>query len=264
MRISSQLKKIPHYIRENGFANLIVYLITTTLLTGVSWLLVPFKRKTDTDPFYQVFNRFIASVNEMPRATLLEIGSRNVTGVVWRNVFRPGVDYTGLDIHEGDNVDLVGDVHTLSSHLPAGHFDAVFSVSLFEHLAMPWKAVLEINRIMKPGGLLYISTHPTVPPHELPWDFWRYSKETFKTLLNERTGFEILESKEGTPGRILSLSHDQTTSKVHLIPINQSIAVLARKTAAPDPGLSWDIPVASILQTHYPKGETAESKSARE
>ncbi|MEW8693840.1 MAG: class I SAM-dependent methyltransferase [Candidatus Thiodiazotropha sp.] len=264
MRISSQLKKIPHYIRENGFANFLVYLITTTLLTSVNWLLVPFKKKTDTDPFYRVFNRFITSVNEMPQATLLEIGSRNVTGVVWRNVFRPSVAYTGLDIHEGDNVDLVGDVHTLSSQLPAGHFDAVFSVSLFEHLAMPWKAVIEINRIMKPGGLLYISTHPVRPPHELPWDFWRFSNETFKTLLNDRTGFEILQSEEGTPGRILSLSHDATTSGIHLVPVNLSIAVLARKTGNPDGGLSWDIPVASILQSHYPKGGTAESKTVRE
>ncbi len=259
MRPLSQIKKIPHYIRENGFANFILHLVMTSLLTGFSWLLTPFKKKTSEDAFYQMFNRFISSVNELPRATLLEIGSRNVTGVVWRNAFRSTVDYTGLDIHAGDNVDLVGDVHRLSSLLPAEHFDAVFSVSVFEHLAMPWKAVIEINRIMKPGGLLYISTHPTIPPHELPWDFWRYSGETFKTLLNESTGFEILESKEGTPGRILSLSHDRTTSKVHLVPINQSVAILARKIATSDPGLSWDIPIQEILQTHYPKQETAQT-----
>jgi SAM-dependent methyltransferase len=253
MRLFGLIKKIPHYIRENGFANFFVYLMTRLLLTGFSWLLTPLKKKTETDPFYQVFNRFITTVNQMPQATLLEIGSRNVSGVVWRDSFQRTVAYTGLDIHEGDNVDVVGDAHTLSSQLPGKHYDAVFSVSVFEHLAMPWKAVLEINRVMKPGGLLYISTHPTIPPHELPWDFWRYSEESFKTLLNASTGFEILESKEGTPGRILSLSHDHTTSRVHLTPINQSIAVLARKTASPAPGLSWDIPVTNLLQSHYPK-----------
>ncbi|MES9991761.1 MAG: class I SAM-dependent methyltransferase [Candidatus Thiodiazotropha sp.] len=257
MRPLSHIKKIPHYIREHGFANLIVYLITTLLFTGFSWLLLPLKKKTRSDAFYQVFNRFISSVNEIPRAALLEIGSRDVTGVVWRDAFQSTVAYTGLDIHEGDNVDLVGDAHTLSSKLPAEHFDAVFSVSVFEYLAMPWKAILEINRVMKPGGLLYISTHPTIPPHELPWDFWRYSKETFKTLLNESTGFEILEAEEGAPGRIISLSRDRTTARVHLVPINQSIAVLARKTGLPDPGLAWDIPVSSLLQTEYPKRERA-------
>ncbi|MES9971756.1 MAG: class I SAM-dependent methyltransferase [Candidatus Thiodiazotropha sp.] len=257
MRPFSQISKIPHYIRENGFANFLLHLITTSLLTGFSWLLLPLKKKTSNDDFYQVFNRFITSVNEMPQAALLELGSRNVSGVIWRDAFQPSVTYTGLDIHEGDNVDRVGDIHTLSSQLPGEHYDAIFSISVFEHLAMPWKAVLEINRVMKPGGLLYIATHPAIPPHELPWDFWRYSKETFKTLLNESTGFEILETKEGTPGRILSLSRDHTTSRVHRFPINQSIAVLARKTSAPDPGLAWDIPVSSLLQTDYPKGEHA-------
>ncbi|MBT3062981.1 MAG: hypothetical protein KME68_09255, partial [Candidatus Thiodiazotropha sp. (ex Lucina pensylvanica)] len=63
---------------------------------------------------------------------------------------------------------------------------------------------------------------------------------------------------------ILSLSHDATTSGIHLVPVNLSIAVLARKTGNPDGGLSWDIPVASILQSHYPKGGTAESTTVRE
>jgi SAM-dependent methyltransferase len=264
MKPLNLIRKIPRYIQENGIANFIIYLLTTILLNGFSWLLTPLKKKTSTDAFYQVFNRFISDVNDMDQAALLEIGSRNVTGVVWRDAFQPKVAYTGLDIHEGDNVDVVGDVHTLSSHLTREHYDAVFSISVFEHLAMPWKAVLEINRIMKPGGLLYISTHPAIPPHELPWDFWRYSRETFKTLLNETTGFEILEAIEGAPGRILSLSRDQTTSKVHLVPINQSIAVLARKIGNPDAGLAWDIPLSSILQTVYPNSRAAESITARE
>jgi SAM-dependent methyltransferase len=264
MRTLNQIKKIPRYVREHGIANSTIYLLTTALLTGSSWLLTPFKERTATDAFYQVFNRFISTVNDMDQATLLEIGSRNVSGVVWRDAFQPSVAYTGFDIHEGANVDVVGDAHALSSHLPGEHYDAVFSISVFEHLAMPWKAVLEINRIMKPGGLLYISTHPAIPPHEIPWDFWRYSRETFKILLNETTGFEILESKEGTPGRILSLSHDRTTSRVHLVPINQSIAVLARKIGNANARLSWDIPVSSILQTHYPKDKEIEPVSVPE
>ncbi|MEW8076964.1 MAG: class I SAM-dependent methyltransferase [Candidatus Thiodiazotropha endolucinida] len=253
MKLLNHTKKIPRYIRKNGIASFVSYLMTTTLLTGLSWLLNPFKKTTNRDSFYQVFNHFIESVNDMEQATLLEIGSRNVTGVVWREVFSPTVEYTGMDIHPGENVDVAGDVHTLSSLLPGEHYDAVFSVSVFEHLAMPWQAVIEINKVLKTGGLLYIATHPAWPPHELPWDFWRFSNETFKTLLNEKTGFEILECEEGTPGRILSLSRDHATSEIHLATINLSIAVLARKTGAPDSGLSWDIPVSSMLQTSYPK-----------
>ena len=34
---------------------------------------------------------------------------------------------------------------------------------------MPWKVVLELNRVMAEGGLLFTATHHTWPPHELPW-----------------------------------------------------------------------------------------------
>jgi SAM-dependent methyltransferase len=254
IKIVTLIRKIPRFVEKHGIESFILYLITLPLFSIVSWLLTPIKKKTDKDPFYHVFNRFAATVNNMPHASLLEIGSRNVTGAVRRDVFQSNVDYTGLDIHAGENVDVVADVHELSSHLPQDHYDAVFTISVFEHLAMPWQALVEINRVMKPGGLLFIATHPVIPPHELPWDFWRYSRETFKVLLNKRTGFEILESVEGTPARILSMSRDRTTSKVHLIPVHQSIGVLARKIDAPDEALSWKLPVSSLLQTEYPNG----------
>ncbi|MEJ2621727.1 MAG: class I SAM-dependent methyltransferase [Candidatus Thiodiazotropha sp.] len=253
-KLISKIRKIPQFIKNYGIDNFALYLITAPLLSIVSLLLTPIKKKVDKDPFYHVFNRFTATVNEMPHAKLLEIGSRNVTGEVRRDIFQSTVDYTGLDIHAGENVDVVADVHELSAHLPENHYDAVFSISVFEHLAMPWQVVIEINRVMKPGGLLFIATHPVIPAHELPWDFWRYSSETFKVLLNQRTGFEILESVEGTPARILSLSRDRTTSKVHLIPVHQSIGVLARKIDVPDAALAWKLPVSNLLQSQYPNG----------
>jgi hypothetical protein len=34
------------------------------------------------------------------------------------------------------------------------------------------KVALEMNRIMKTGGLVMLATHQTWPLHEVPWDFW--------------------------------------------------------------------------------------------
>ncbi|MEW8649780.1 MAG: hypothetical protein AB2564_06430, partial [Candidatus Thiodiazotropha sp.] len=50
------------------------------------------------------------------------------------------------------------------------------------------------------------------------------------------------QSEEGTPGRILSLSHDATTSGIHLVPVNLSIAVLARKIRQPRWGIVLGYP----------------------
>ena len=50
-------------------------------------------------------------------------------------------------------MDVVGDAHTLSRHYPDAAFDAVMAFSVLEHLLMPWKLVIELNRVLKPGGI---------------------------------------------------------------------------------------------------------------
>jgi len=252
---SRLVKKIRRLICREGFASFSRYALITLVLKLTDLVLYPFKRRSVDEPFYGVFDRFVDSVNRMVQpAAVLEIGSRNVSGTVRRALFSGHVAYTGFDIHAGENVDVVGDAHSLSAHFPDQQYDAVFSVSVFEHLAMPWKAIVEINRILKPGGLLYISTHPVWPPHELPWDFWRFSGETFKVLLNAHTGFEIVECIEGNPARIVSLSRDPATARVYRSRINQSVAVLARKCGATDSRLVWDISTQELLDSMYPAG----------
>lgn len=84
-------------------------------------------------------------------------------------------------------------------------FDVVYGISVFEHVAMPWQAGLELERVMTCGGLLFLTSHPAWPPHALPWDFWRFSASAFAVLLNHHTGFEILRCDEGLPAVILPL-----------------------------------------------------------
>jgi len=75
-------------------------------------------------------------------------------------MFSHCADYVGFDIIAGNGVDIVGDAHRLSESFPPDHFDFVFSISVFEHLLFTWKAILEINKVMKSGGYVYLSTHP--------------------------------------------------------------------------------------------------------
>lgn len=44
---------------------------------------------------------------------------------------------------------------------PHGHFDVVFSIEGIEHFVSPWTFVLELCRVLKPGGRLYLSTPNT-------------------------------------------------------------------------------------------------------
>ena len=55
---------------------------------------------------------------------------------------------------------------------------------------MPWLVALEINKILKPGGITFHSSHFAWPVHESPWDFWRFTEEGFKVLFSSALGFK--------------------------------------------------------------------------
>ena len=192
--------------------------------------------------------------NSLIDPRVLEIGSRSVNGRSLRSKYDRIGNYIGFDIHSGVGVDVVGDAHRLSDHFKGERFDAVIAVSTFEHLLFPWKVVLEINRVLRVGGVVLIVTHPVWPAHELPWDFWRYPEGSFRALFNEYTGFVLLLCKEGLPARAYSLSDDKATralSHSHLL--KQGVAVLAVKTADYRSDLlRWDLGVGEVMSTAYP------------
>lgn len=53
-----------------------------------------------------------------------------------------------------------------ADHLPYpnGSFDFVYSRAVFQHLPTPSDAIKEIARVLRPGGIAYISLHPYTSP----------------------------------------------------------------------------------------------------
>ncbi|WP_456381007.1 methyltransferase domain-containing protein [Thiolapillus sp.] len=216
----------------------------------------PLMKKEKEDPYHAVIREFITLSREDDSSSVLEIGSRNVTGVTRRNMFSHCGQYVGFDILGGDGVDVVGDVHELSRSFPLESFDYVYSISVFEHVLFPWKAVLEINKVMKVGGYVLVTSHPVWPPHELPWDFWRFPSGGFHALFNEYTGFEIISVAEGLPCSIYSLVQDAPAHDNCFYTLNQGVSVIARK-AGDFRGdlLKWEVNASGVLETMYPNGE---------
>lgn len=222
----------------------------------------PFVQKSSGDPYHGVFDDFIRLTEHAPSSSILEIGSRNVRDITRRNLFPDGADYVGFDILAGDGVDTVGDVHNISESFPPQRFDFVYSVSVFEHLLFPWKAVLEINKVLKTGGHVFLSTHPVWPAHELPWDFWRFPANGFHALFNKFTGFEIVSLHEGLPCKIYSLVDDAPTRENCFHTMNQGVALIARKTGDYRSDLlKWDIDISDVINTMYPAKPSSVSKS---
>lgn len=205
------------------------------------------------DPYHQVMARFLERCHGIRDCRVLEIGARDVSGTTRRHLFPGAAEYVGFDIHPGPGVDVVGDAHELSRHFRAGHFDVVFSCSVFEHLAFPWKVVMEANTVLRTGGLCFVSTHPAWPPHELPWDFWRFPLAGLRLLFSEPMGFRVLDGEEGIPARLHSLSPDPPTRGVSGFDMPMGVALIAEKTRNYDARrLKWDVPLSAVLDSVYP------------
>lgn len=203
-----------------------------------------------TDPFYRVFDRFWASLPSLAPGDFLEIGSRNRSGNVRRDRVPPTLRYTGFDVMAGPNVDVVGDAHELAKHFAPGSIRACASLSTFEHLAMPWRVVVQLNRVLADDALVLVTTHQTWPLHEEPWDFWRFSTHAWPTLFNRRTGFDIVDAAMGEPALILAKVVHPVVMNHPLAPANLASAVLARKVG--EATVDWDATPDEFLTSDYP------------
>lgn len=205
------------------------------------------------DPYFQSWENFLTALAKFECGAVLEVGSRARSAITRSHRIPPQLTDVGMDILPGPNVDIVGDAHELSTVLAGRKFVAIFSTSVFEHLLMPWKVALEMNRILEPGGIVYTSTHQTWPVHEEPWDFWRYSRHTWPALFNPATGFEILEAVGGEPDRIHACRTSSVTREMPLSPAYLGSASLVRKIS--NTTLTWPVPVSIATATMYPAGE---------
>ena len=70
-------------------------------------------------------------------------------------------------------------------------FDIAFCLEVSEYWYNPYQALKNIKSFLKPGGILYLSTHQIYPVHNpVEFDFTRYTKNGIIKLLEE-TGFKI-------------------------------------------------------------------------
>lgn len=203
------------------------------------------------DRSHQICARFFESLRQSPvPLKVVEIGSRARSGVVRKHQFGEGNHYIGVDIREGPNVDLVGDIHTLSHCMEPNSVDAIAGFSVFEHVAMPWKAALELNKVLKRGGKCLLHTHQAWPVHESPYDFWRFSTDSWRALFNRATGFRILDSACGGDATLHPLIQNRRADPVERALAYTSSSVLAEKTC--ETQLSWDVDLEEIHRGHYP------------
>lgn len=140
---------------------------------------------------YKHMKRFVD--NYLPsrhKLSVLDVGSMDVNGSYKPLFVERNCSYTGVDIEEGQNVDMVVDVGHFQ--MSVGEYDVVVSGQCLEHTKYPWDVVGEMAFVTKPGGLVCIIVPGSGPEHRFPIDCYRFFPDGMRALA-EYAGLEVLE-----------------------------------------------------------------------
>jgi SAM-dependent methyltransferase len=72
-----------------------------------------------------------------------------------------------------------------------GTYDFVVLDQVLEHVEAPAKALSEIHRVLKKGGWLICTTPFLIQIHNYPSDYWRFTKEGMKKLLENFSEVQV-------------------------------------------------------------------------
>ena len=108
---------------------------------------------------------FIGSLKEkhpdfFEKKRVLEVGSLNINGTI-RDFFKD-CDYTGLDLGEGECVDVVCGGHEYKE--PNNSYDVCASCECFEHNPYWLETFKNMIRLCKPNGLIFMTCATTGRP----------------------------------------------------------------------------------------------------
>src|SRR5207237_7089651 len=106
---------------------------------------------------------------------VLEVGSKEYGSTSSFRKLYTGNEYIGVDMAEGPGVDVVADLTRSQGDLREGYFGLAICCSVLEHVAKPWLFAEILTRLVRPGGMLYMSVPWVWRYHPYPDDYFRFS-----------------------------------------------------------------------------------------
>jgi SAM-dependent methyltransferase len=107
-------------------------------------------------------------------------------GQPWRGLVESlGARYLGADVEQntGGSVMLRCAADALS--LADGVVDVALCTEVLEHVPEPARALSELRRVLRPGGVAVVTTPFLYPLHEEPWDFQRLTRYQLERCARE-------------------------------------------------------------------------------
>ncbi|MCX6848281.1 MAG: class I SAM-dependent methyltransferase [Verrucomicrobia bacterium] len=135
---------------------------------------------------------------------VLDAGSGRLPEQTLRGeILETGAVLHTLDFCAGEGVDFVGDVSALPFEDES--YDIVLSTQVLEHVQDPQKVCLEMARVLKPDGHLFLTTPQSSPIHNEPWNYFNFTHYGL-TLLFEKAGLKVVK-KEAQGGHFVMIAY---------------------------------------------------------
>jgi SAM-dependent methyltransferase len=181
--------------------------------------------------------RAVAETFDLP-GPILEIGSRQVAGQEEIANLRPlfaDKPYLGVDKEPGPGVDCIADVEALpQANASVG---TIIAMNTLEHVPRFWRGFEEIYRVLRPDGVLLVSCPFYFHIHAYPSDYWRFSPEGLKLLL-EKYPQQILgqQGPQRRPANIWALAFREGYPRMPPAQFERYRSLVGRYARQP---LSW-------------------------
>ena len=122
---------------------------------------------------YARFAQLVEQRASSGRRPLVLVVGGGIAGQGMEPLLRADVELVETDVYVGPRTAVVCDAHSLP--FADDTFDGVVCQAVLEHVLDPWRVASEIQRVLRPEGLVYAETPFMQQVHEGAYDFTRFT-----------------------------------------------------------------------------------------
>lgn len=178
-------------------------------------------------------------------------------GAPYADLFQACRSYVKADVIPGPFVDRLLGADGMTGE-GDGLYDWVFSTQVLEHVPQPERYLRECFRILRPGGEVLLTTHGFYPEHGCPYDFHRWTAESFLEAVRA-AGFEVIAGGKlsvGVRGSVQMMHHCVWNLRVEGGGIREFVLGVVRKV------YGWcAVPLLNWLADRFPGQAEAASNA---
>ena len=131
-----------------------------------------------------LFDKYVTNEFVGNECKILDFGGTNIKkgGTYYELVdTNEKIKYYGVDLQPGPGVSIVLD-DPYKVPLEDNYADVVVSGQMFEHCEFFWLSFLEMVRVVRPGGYIFLIAPMHGKVHRYPVDCWRFYPDAYAAL----------------------------------------------------------------------------------